>query len=168
MLIYVCCFTLPERQAAYVFRSELLSFLCIGQSAVDPRNLGNALAGLPRMNWQQSFDRCSEMAFNHPRFEYSVLEVISTVWAHRSSDFQERPVEFFQIEVPRISKDAGYTRQFLCENWSDLKRAITEYCAIKDPTAPLPFIVASLFMRNVRQQKNAAERLLADREKLEV
>jgi hypothetical protein len=36
-----------ERQTAYVYRSELLDCLCTGQSAVNPRNLGNALAGLP-------------------------------------------------------------------------------------------------------------------------
>jgi len=32
----------------------------------------------------------------------------------------------------------------------------------------LPFALTSFVMRNVRRQKNAAERLLADREKLEV
>ena len=68
----------------------------------------------------------------------------------------------------QLSKETGSTRQFLCENWSDLKNAITECWATKEPSAPFPFALTSFVMRNVRRQKNAAERLLADREKLEV
>jgi hypothetical protein len=157
-----------ERQTAYVYHSELLDFLRIGQAAVNPRNLGNALAGLPRMTWQHSFDRCSKMPFNHPRFAYSVFEAISTVWEHRAKEFEDPPVEFFCTKVPKLSKETGSTRQFLCENWSDLKNAITECWATKEPSAPFPFALTSFFVRNVRRQKNAAERLLADREKLAV
>jgi TIR domain len=157
-----------QRQTAYVYRSELLDFLCKGKSTVNPPNLSNALAGLPRMTWQHSFERCSKMPFNHPRFEYSVFEAISTIWGQRSKEFEDPPVEFFRVEVPKLSKETGSTRQFLCENWSDLKNAITECWATKEPSAPFPFALTSFLMRNVRRQKNAAERLLADREKLAV
>jgi hypothetical protein len=158
-----------ERQGAYIFRSQLHDFLYSDQSAVKPRTLGNALAGLPQMTWQQSFHRCSEMPFNHPRFEYSVFETISALWDRRYKEFELPPVDWFRVEVPKLSKDIGYTRQFLCENWSDLKNAVTECWAIREPSAsiPLPFAVTSIFMRNVRHQKNAAERILADREKLQ-
>jgi hypothetical protein len=72
------------------------------------------------------------------------------------------------MEVPKLSKESGSTRQFLCENWNDLKNAIAECWATKELSAPFPFALTSCFMRNVRRQKNAAERLLADREKLDV
>jgi hypothetical protein len=154
-------------QEAYVSRTELLNYLHSGRYAVNPQNLANALAGVPRMRWRQSFTRCSTMPFNRPRLEYAVFEAISEVWSRRSEDFEEVPVEFFRAGLLRLSKKIGYTRQFLCERWHDLKLAIEECWKSKQAPAFIPFVLTSIFMRNTTRQKNPVERILADRDKLE-
>jgi hypothetical protein len=154
-------------QAAYIYRSELLDFLSLGRPVVNPRNLANALAGLPRMGWRHSFNRCSGMPFNQPRFDYSVFAAITEVWGRRSQEFKTPPLDFFRSELKKLSKELGYTRQFLWDNWSDLRKAIEECWKSRRAPASIPFVLTALFMRNVTQQKNPAERILADREKLE-
>jgi hypothetical protein len=154
-------------QAAYIYRSELLDLLSLGRPVVNPRNLANAVAGLPRMGWRHSFNRCSGMPFNQPRFEHSVFAAITEVWGRRSQEFKTPPLDFFRAELKKLSKELGYTRQFLWDNWSDLRKAIEECWKSRQAPASIPFVLTSLFMRNVMQQKNPAERILADREKLE-
>ncbi len=153
-------------QEAYVFRSELLDFLLSGRDSVNPRNMANALAGLPRTKWRQSFSQCSGMPFNPPRFEYSVFEAMSEVWGHRSEEFEEPPFEFFRGHLLKLPERYGYARQFLWDNWSDLRKAIGECWRSKQPPASIPFALTSVFMRHATQQKNPVERILAARDKL--
>jgi hypothetical protein len=42
-----------QDQASHVFCTELLRFLRPGRNAINPRNLADALAGLPHMTWRQ-------------------------------------------------------------------------------------------------------------------
>ncbi len=154
-------------QQAYVSLSELLDYLHSGRYAVNPRNLANALAGVPQMRWRQSFARCGGMPFNQPRLDYAVFETISDVWCRRTEEFGEAPVEFFRAGILRLSKKLGYTRQFLCERWHDLKLAIVECWKSKQAPASIPFVLTSIFMRNTTRQKDAAEQILAERDKLD-
>jgi hypothetical protein len=155
-------------QEAYRYRSELLDFLHARRYAIDPRNLANALAGLPLMRWRQSFIRCCNMTFDpQKRHEYCVFEVISRIWRRVPKDSEEPPVGFFRDELLKLPKKFGYTRQFLWENWSDLKLAIQECWTLNEPRASFPFVISSILFRNTLRQKNAAERILAQREKLE-
>lgn len=156
-------------QEAYVYRSELLAFLRSGRYAVNPNNLANALAGLPLMKWRQSFLRCSSMPHNLPRSAYSIFEVLAEIWGRRSKEFEELPLEFFRAELLKLSKTkSGYTRQFLYENWRDLRLAIEECWRSKYPSGQIPFVLASTFLRNATRQKDAAERILSEQESLEV
>ena len=156
-------------QEAYVYRSELLDFLRSGRYAVNPNNLANALAGLPLMKWRQSFLRCSGMPHNLPRSAYSIFEVLAEIWGRRSKEFEELPLEFFRAEVLKLSKkEFGYTREFLYEHWRDLRLAIEECWRSKYPPGQIPFVFASTFLRNATRQKDAAERILSDQERLEV
>jgi len=154
-------------QEAYVSRSELLDFLLCRAYAVNPRNLANALAGLPLMRWRQSFSRCCSMSFDEARLHYRVFEVISNIWGRQSEEFEDPPVKRFRAQLLKLPKKLGYTRQFLCDNWSDLRLAIEECWKSKQPPASIPFVLTSIFMRNATRQKNPAERILAEREKLE-
>jgi hypothetical protein len=154
-------------QEAYVSSSELLDFLLSRRYAFNPRNLANALAGLPRMKWRQSFARCSGMSFDEKRLSYCVFEVISRIWNRLPEELEEPPREFFRAELLKLSKNVGYTRQFLWNNWSDLKVAIEECSKLKQPSTSIPFVLTSIFMRNVTRQKNPAERILIERNRLE-
>jgi len=153
-------------QETYIFQSELLYFLVSRRYAVNPRNMADALAGLPRMKWRQSFARCSHMQFNTPYYEYQVLEVISEISARLSEEIKE-PLEFFRADLLKRSRTPDYTRQFLRDRWRDLRLAIEECWNLRaDDHSKFPFILSSIFIQNTTRQKDAKEQLLSDREKL--
>lgn len=154
-------------QAAYVYRSELLDYLLSKRYALNPRNLANALAGLPDMKWRQSYLRCSRMTFAaEARPEFQVYEVLSQIWNHHSSEFEEPPIELFRVELLKPSRKSANTKQFLRSNWRDLKFAISECWKSKPIPHSFPFVLTSIFMRNVTQQKDAAEQILAEQDRL--
>ena len=155
-------------QESYVSRSELLDFLLSGRYAITPRNIANALAGLPWMRWRQSYVRCSRMSFNEPRLQYRVFEAISRIWSRVPEESKRPSIEFFQAELLRLPKKSGYIRQFLCDNWRDLKLAIGECLTSRQPPTSTPFVLTSIFMRNVTRQKTAAERILMERDRLAI
>jgi hypothetical protein len=146
----------------------LLDFLLSRRYAINPRNLADALAGLPRMKWRQSFARCTHMQFNTPYYEYQVLEVISEISARLSEEIKE-PLEFFRADLLKRSKTPDNTRQFMRDRWRDLRLAIEECWNLRaDDPGKFPFVLSSTFMRNTNRQKDAKEQLLSDREKLVV
>jgi hypothetical protein len=154
-------------QEAYVSRTELLDFLQSRRYALNPRNLANALAGLPTMKWRQSFARCARMAFDSgPSFEYQIWEVISEVWSRRPSEFKEPPLDFFRDELLQLPKTLAYNRQFLWDNWSDMKVALQECWTQKPNPTSVPFVLSTTFVRLATQQKNPAERILAEQDRL--
>ncbi len=155
-------------QEAYVFRFQLRDFLLSGEPAVNPRTLANALAGLPTMVWQRSLARCSDMAFDPPRLEYSIWELVSEIWCDRPEDFEAAPVDFFKDRVLKLSGEYGHPRQFLWDNWWDLKNAIEECWRSPSPrlAGSVPFALTSIFLRYVSRQKDPVERILAQQEKL--
>jgi|HubBroStandDraft_2_1064218.scaffolds.fasta_scaffold13174_4 hypothetical protein len=156
-------------QTAYVLQSELLDFLRSRRYAVSPRNLGDALAGLPGMKWRQSFERCSDMQFNLPAQEYEVFELLSEICGHLPEETDEHPSELFRAELLKRSRSFGHTRRFLRDNWRDLRLAIDECWKRRvDNSDAFPFVLSSIFIRNARRQKDAREQLLADIEKLAI
>jgi len=153
-------------QETYIFQSELLDFLLSRRYAVNPRNLADALAGLPGMRWRQSFARCSDMEFNTPTRDYQVFELISEISTRLSEEIKE-PLEFFRASLLKRSRTSDYTRQFLRDHWRDLRHAIKECWNLRvGDTGEFPFVLSSIFMRNATRQKDAKEQLLSDREKV--
>lgn len=155
-------------QEAYFYPAELLDFLHSRRYAVEPRNLANALAGLLYMQWRQSYSRCSQIPYDsEPHRWYRVFVTIEEIWKHRSAEFVQAPVEFFRAELLRLPKKFGYVRQFLWENWRDLRLAIEECWKANPCASSVPFAITSLFVRNVTQQKRPTDRILAEREKID-
>jgi hypothetical protein len=153
-------------QEAYVYASELLDFLQSGRRAVNPKNVANALAGLPMIRWRQSHLRCSRMPLDQPRPHYSVLEVILKMWKRRRGESKASLIEFFKAQLPKLPKKLGYTRDFLLENWRDLRLAFEECLTREHEDGEAPYVLTSVFMRNTRNQKNPLERMLTEQEKL--
>jgi hypothetical protein len=153
-------------QETYVCASELLDFLHSGRRAVNPRNIANALAGLPMMGWRQSHLRCSRMPPQDERLHYRVLRVILKLWKRRRGESKESLIEFFKTQLPKLPKKLGYTRDFLLEYFHDLRLAIEESSGTKHEDGEAPYVMASIFMRNTGRQKNSFEQMLADQEKL--
>jgi hypothetical protein len=156
-------------QEAYINRSELLEFLLSARYAINPRNVANALAGLPGMKWRQSYTRCSHMSYDaDARSAYRVLEVISHIWARRLQEFEAPPIDFFRCELLTRSRKSDPTRQFIRQRWTDLKLAIVECWNSERLPSSIPSFIAKIFMRNVARPKNAAEQILAEQESLKV
>lgn len=153
-------------QEAYVYASELLDFLHSKRRAVNPRNVANALAGLPMMCWRQSHLRCSRMPPQEERLHYRVLKVILSVWKLHRRKSKESLIEFFKAQLPKLPKKVRNTRDFLLENWRDLRLAIEESLSRKHEDGEAPYVLTSIFMKNTLGQKNSYERMLADQEKL--
>jgi len=155
-------------QEAYVYASELLDFLQSGRYALNPQSVANALAGLPRMHWRQSHLRCSPMSLQqHPRPHYQVLKILLKLWSRRQGESKESLIEFFKTQLPKLPKKLD-TRDFLLENWRDLKLAIQECLSKEHENGEAPYVLTSIFMRNTRSQKSTLERMLAEQEKLKV
>jgi hypothetical protein len=160
-------YTKSQGQEAFIYRSELLDFLRSGRYAVSPRNIANAVAGLPVMKWRQSFYRCSGMPIDLEECrEYCVYKIFATICHRQPVNLKGAPIAFFQTEIPRLPKKYGHARQFLLDNWYDLRAAIEECWETKRIRASIPFVLASIFILNVMQPKNPAERIIADRNKL--
>jgi hypothetical protein len=155
-------------QESYVYRSELLDFLhSRGRYAVQPLPLANALAGLRQMRWRQSYVRCSKMLNDsEPHLWYRTFATIRRIWKRRATDFGEAPVEFFRNSLLKLPKKSGYVRQFLWENWRDLRLAIEEYWNPRDASESIPYIFTATFVQNFTRTKSSVEQVLAAQEKL--
>jgi hypothetical protein len=155
-------------QTAYIYVSELLDYIRSGRYAVSPRAIANALAGLPTMGWRQSHLRCSRMPYGEPRLQYQVLQAIVKIWKRRQGESVEYLVAFFKEQLTRLPKKLGYTRDFLLENWHDMKLAIEECAKKYGADGETPYALAFTFMKIATKQKTTLERLLAQQEKLNV
>jgi hypothetical protein len=155
-------------QEAYVYASELLDFLQSGRYAVNPQSVASALAGLPTMRWRQSHLRCSRMPLQQPRLQFEILEVILKLWKWRKGESKESLIEFFRAQLPKLPRKLGYSRDFLLENWRDLRLAIEECLNSKHEDGEAPYVLTSIFMRNTGNQKSPLERMLAEQEKLNI
>ena len=106
------------------------------------------------------------MPLNEPRLHYQVLEVISKMWKRRRGASKEALTEFFKIQLPKLPKKLGYTRDFLLGNFRDLRLAIEESLGTKHEDGEAPYLLTSIFMRNTRNQKSPLESMLAEQEKI--
>ncbi len=154
-------------QEAYVYASQLLDFLRSGDRyAIRPLSVANALAGLPTMRWRQSHLRCSKMPPQEARFHYRVLNVILKLWKRRPAGSKESLIEFVKSQLPKLPKKLGYARDFLLQNWHDLKSAIEVCLTTEQNEGEAPYILTSIFLKAAMSQKSPLEKMLADQEEL--
>jgi len=118
------------------------------------------------MRWRQSHLRCSKMPPQEPRFHYRVLNVILKLWKRRPAGSKESLIEFVKSQLPKLPKKLGYARDFLLQNWHDLKSAIEVCLTTEQNEGEAPYILTSIFLKAAMSQKNPLEKMLADQEKL--
>jgi hypothetical protein len=150
-------------QQAYVCRSETLDFLLSAEHPVDPRHMANAVCGLPRMSWRESFTLCSPIPFDSgAQHEYQVFQVISAILNHHFVALNGDAVEAFRGELLKLPPGSP-GRQFFCDNWGDLKAVVQE---LGDSTPLDPFGLTRMFLKRAMRQKNPLEKVIADSERL--
>lgn len=156
-----------RNQETYLYCYELLDFLRSRRYAVNPISLANALAGLPDMRWRQSVARCSDMPTDagtqHPHAVFQLIDrLIRRIGARRG----KFAANSFQMELMKLPKKERYPRDFLCNQWRDLRLAIEEVCKTKHERGFTPYAVTSAFLRNVARQKTSVDSVLDAEEKL--
>jgi hypothetical protein len=156
-----------KAQDAFFYRSELLDLLKSRRCTVDPRSLAAGLAGLSEMKWRQSRERCASVPVqDFVHFPYRLLLVMMRIWARKTCEFQEAPIDFYRVEILKLADSDRDIKECVCRNWRDFRLAIEECWGSGRSALFSPSAVASSFMRRMDQQKNLADQILDSREAL--
>jgi hypothetical protein len=154
-----------DAEAAYA-QNELLSFLK-GKYKLNPRNLANALAGLPQMGWEQSFKRCGkEKTWLWPSNTYRVFEMIVKC-ADESSDRFLSAMDAAILALPNRKPADIQFRRSLCANRLYFRRAIEETAVLPDLGESRAYRAFDAYMRNISHGRSDDEQLLASLEELD-
>jgi hypothetical protein len=155
-----------EDQAAGFARKDFLDFSIDHRGRHHPRQIANALAGLPEMGCRQSVTTCRKMPFPrdpHPHFK--VFEVIERVWK-KGNNRNRQISELITAEISRIPKTwkfygqrvPYFFRDYLQNNQLSLQKAIHAAWNLKPRPHPeeVPYTATMLFLESVSKQQNSA------------
>jgi hypothetical protein len=163
---------LYEDQAAGFCRQDFLTLSIEHRARHHPRQIANALAGLPETACRQSLKTCRKIAFQrdpHPNFK--VFEVIARVW--NKSKKEPQPISaLIKAEIRRMPKTwtfngarvPYYFREYVQTNQLLLERAIESACSLNPQPHPreIPYVATILFLESVsKQQTSTLARVLA-------
>jgi hypothetical protein len=167
---------LKNKEASFA-QHELLDFITRPKYARNPLGLGNSMAGLPNMTWQQSYARCAKIKCTQwPNFQFSLFETIKAVWDLRNSHTELSPVQLFRRQIEKLPKKVlsasrtkveNTVRSHLAENWRRLRLAVEE--VVRQETDPdrIPFLVFTRFGQNLAKPRSAQDQILDANERIE-
>jgi hypothetical protein len=154
-----------NQEGAFVSQSELLSFLKSKRYAINPRNVANAIAGLPFLTWRQSLERCKKIKCTLPEsHEYCIFKAICYILRKKQPRFADTAQKFFQLEIEKLPAEHEYAKTFLAKNWWYLKSAIeacwkTEVFFSRD----IRYKLTDTFLKKIRN-KTPLDSVLAELE----
>jgi len=174
---------LEERLAdewAYFAQTQLLAFM--RGYAHNPLVLANALAGLPTIGCRRSLALCSRQGSPQwPSLRYQIFKTIEEIWEQRERTAPNSLADQFRsgiLKQPRVVsiRDArghgpanrsstgreNYVREFLCENWRYLRKAVERLRLSKLHFRAVPYIITSRLYANIGAPRTAQEQLLAE------
>ena len=147
-------------------QDQLLEFL-ESKYAVNPRNLGCAVAGLPQIGWEQSFRRCTAgKAVSPPSRLYRAFSIIEACSNESPRDFLGA-LETAILELPKKSPLDADFRRWLCESWRYLRKAAEETTLGDDPAERRPYLTFDAFMRHISISRSQEDSLMASIEELD-
>jgi hypothetical protein len=163
--------TLLLNEEAFYAKEELFRFLKYGRYAYHPRNIANAIAGLPEIGCWQSFQRC-EKEPSHlwpirpdeiPPLSYRVFEIIADRWDQRDHEPDLTFLNLLRNRVRTIS-EGNDLRFHLTKNWRYLRQAVEQIDLKQTDSGAVPYRVFGRFMKNIAQPRSDEEILLAAKE----
>jgi hypothetical protein len=163
--------TLYFDQAAGFARQDFLTFSVEKRGRHHPRQLANAIAGLPEMGCRQSYATCRKIPFQRdPQPNFKVFEFIARVWKQRyaTADFSV----LVKKELNRVPKTwlfngervPYYFREYLSNNQPNLVTAIQSCQQVRPRPHPgeLPYLATTRFLDNIsKQQTSTLARVLS-------
>jgi len=177
-----------EQMEADFAQDELLMFidkrLIKGRYARNPRNLADAMGGLPYtrgvhfMGAWQSYARCSKLPCP-PHFRFELFETIQSIWK-RSQKSKLAAAEFFYQEImalPNTVKTVDQTniavedkaenavRSYLLNNWPIWRLAIEKSLEYQGDQERIPFFICVNFTKVQSDPKTSVYLVLGTTEK---
>jgi len=162
-------------QEAFFFRSQLLDFINKADYECTPRNVANAIAGLPYITSRRSAELCSEMkseiAIAH---SYEVLIFIKSAWERYYKSANLTATDWFKLQITDLlrykiikgKKIENHFRTYLAGNWFFLKRVLERFQGSKPPPGFLPYATTREFLRQVTHPESPADSILAANNKI--
>ena len=168
-------------QEAHYCRTQLLKFTRDRRYAHNPRNLANALAGLPYMGCRRSAARCAKLPYTYePYMMYRVFEFVERTWRLRRVANSAPGLELFRAAIAKLPRSVlvriggqqkrkrmeNYFRRYLEENWAYLKEAIEYVLRGYQHPGQVPYLVTARFHANLSKPRTQADIFFAQQERL--
>lgn len=162
-------------QEAFFFRSQVLDFIQKADYEFTPRNVANALAGLPYITSRRSAELCagikSKIAVSS---SYEVLMFIASAWKRNDKSANLTVTEWFKLQIrdlPRYKifkgkKTENHFRTYLAGKWFFLKRVLERLQGSKLPPGFVPYAITREFLRQSTNPQSPAESILAENNKI--
>lgn len=159
-----------EQEACYA-QAEALNFISRGKYAHTPRNLAQAIAGLPEIGCWYSFQQCEKSP--SPLWPMHPDEIPS--WTYRSFLIIEecckqsyltkgKTLEAILRERLRAIPSTSDLQSLLRPNWRYLRQVVEQTDLTKIKSEEAPYRIFAAFLKNVPVSRSFEELALADRE----
>lgn len=183
-------------QEAFYFRQQILQFVqqckpaaSTGKQryALTPRNVANAIAGLPYVTARRSAEICAKLATTVPEMRnYRVFTFVKSVWTRRHERGALSLTEWFKREIKKLPKfelaernpnidEEGENKKkrmpnqfriYLGENWYYLKKAVEECSRLKLALRDMPYEITKKFIILSMHPETPVEPIRAERERI--
>jgi hypothetical protein len=160
-----------SKEEAFYARDELFRFIRYGKYAHNPRNMANAMAGLPQIGCWQSFQRCEKEPSHlwpmypeeNPPLSFQAFKVIGGCWDNRD---REPDVTFLNQLRNRIRSipEGSALRSHLTKDLRYLRQAVEQIDFNQTISDAVPYRIFGSFMKNIARPRSDEERILAARE----
>ncbi|OGV74397.1 MAG: hypothetical protein A3B82_00050 [Methylophilales bacterium RIFCSPHIGHO2_02_FULL_57_10] len=151
-----------QEQEAFFAQNELLKFLKDRRYAFTPRNLANAIAGLPHIGWRQSFRSCARVPCPVAvSIHYEVFKAVVYTLRFGTPSTSKAALRLFRNEVPNLPRKHARVRAYLSQNWLHMKEAIEECWKSRSHPGAFPYRLAALFAKSQARPRTALDRVLA-------
>jgi len=157
-------------QEAFFFRSQIIEFKKEKDYAFTPRNLANALAGLPYITSRRSAELCSRLKSNIALSgNYEVLTFMGSVWNRRGKRANQSVIDWFKKQIKKLPKSKiiegekrrNDLRTSLAERWFFLIRALERLQGSKLHPRAMPNAITKEFLRRSLNPETPADSILA-------
>ena len=171
---------LADKEASFV-QNELLDYIKAKKYARDPRGLAYAMAGLPDMAWETSYERCAKVKHEQwPTFPFRVFKTIQAIWNRRESYRGLTRPQLFRQEISKLPrttiivdpkskesyKQDNFVRSRLADFWIYLKAGIEETANLEIHPGQVPFRILAEFTKNLGKPRTPQDLVLEQQERI--
>jgi hypothetical protein len=167
--------TLVADQEAYYARRELLDFIGYAKYANTPRNLAQAMAGLPHIGCWHSFQKCEKEPSplwpmrpeEIPPLSYRAFLLIEECCGQENRETNGTLMELLRERI-RATPQTSDLRGYLAQHVRYLRQAVDETDLRHIPSAAAPYRIFAAFMKHIAMPRSGEESTLAEIEQRQI